>query len=53
MQATGGSTGGLKDGADLNNEGDGEFEDDEEDEEKEGGMVDVNNNFFSSSADDK
>ncbi len=53
LQATDKATGGSEDGADLNNERDGEFEDDEEDEEEEGEMVEVNNNSFSSSADDK
>jgi hypothetical protein len=53
VQATDGSTGGSKDGADLNNEMDGEFEDDEEDDDEEGGMVEINNNSFSLSADDK
>jgi hypothetical protein len=53
VQATDGSTGGSEDGADLNNERDGEFEDDEEDDEEEGGMVEVNSNSFTSSADDK
>jgi hypothetical protein len=53
VQATDVSTGGSKDGADLDNERDGEFEDDEEDDEEEGGMVEVNNNSFSSSADNE
>ncbi len=53
VQTTDGSTGGLEDGADLDNERDCEFEDNDEDEEEEGGMVEVNNNSFTSSADDK
>ncbi len=53
VQVTDGSTGGLEDGADLDDERDGEFEDDEEDDDKEGGMVEVNNNSFTSSADNK
>ncbi len=53
VQATDGSTGGSEDGADLNNERDGEFEDDEEDDDEEGGMVEVNNNSFSLSADNE
>ncbi len=36
VQATDGSIGGPQDGADLDNERDGEFEDDEEDDEEEG-----------------
>jgi hypothetical protein len=52
VQATDGSTGGSEDGADLDNERDGEFEVDEE-EDDEGGMVEVNNNSFSLSADDE
>jgi hypothetical protein len=42
-----------KDGADLDNEKDGEFEDDEEDDDGEGGMVEVINNSFTLSADDE
>jgi hypothetical protein len=53
VQATDGSTGGSEDGANLDNERDGEFEDNEEDDEEEGGMVEVNNNSFSLSADNE
>ncbi len=53
VQATDRSTGGLEDGADLNNERDGAFKDDEEDDEEEGGMVEVINNSFTLSADDE
>jgi hypothetical protein len=53
VQATGGSTGELEDGADLDDERDGEFEDGEEEDDEEGGMVEVNNNSFTSSADNK
>jgi hypothetical protein len=53
VQVTDGSTGGLEDGAELDNERDGEFEDNEEDDDEEGGMVEVNNNSFTSSADDE
>jgi hypothetical protein len=53
VQATDGSTGGLEDGADLDNERGGEFEDDEEDDDEEGGMVEVNNNSFTLSAEDE
>jgi hypothetical protein len=53
VQATEGSTGGSEDGADLDNERNGEFKDEEEDDDEEGGMVEVNNNSFTLSADDK
>jgi hypothetical protein len=53
VQVTDGSTGGSEDGADLDNERDGEFEDNEEEDDEEGGMVEVNNNSFSLSAEDK
>jgi hypothetical protein len=53
VQATDGSTGGSEDGADLDNERDGEFEDNGEDDDEEGGMVEVNNNSFTSSADNE
>jgi hypothetical protein len=53
VQATDGPTGGSEDGADLDNERDGEFEDDEDDDDEEGGMVEVNTNSFSLSADNE
>jgi hypothetical protein len=53
VQATDGSIGGLEDGADLDNERDGEFEDNEEEDDEEGGTAEVNNNSFTSSADNE
>jgi hypothetical protein len=51
VPVTDGSTGGSEDGADLNNERDGEFEDDKENDDEEGGMVKIINNSFTLSAD--